>query len=102
MDCDYILQLEYNWNVRYALQLLEMEKKKTVALIGSLQVVIASFISAFTALWNITGKLKEKLKYIRYILFPSLNPNVFVPKLASYHECECHFSNLFILIKRLL
>ena len=50
MDYDYILQLEYNWNVRYALQLLEMETKKTVALIGSLQVVIASFISAFTAL----------------------------------------------------
>ena len=45
-----------------------MEKKKIVALIGSLQAAIASFISAFTAVWNI----KEKLKYVCYLLFPSL------------------------------
>ena len=48
-----------------------MEKKKIVALIGSLQAAIASFISAFTAVWSIKGKLKEKLKYIHYFLFPS-------------------------------
>ena len=41
-----------------------MEKKKIVALIGSLKAAIASFINAFTALWNIKEKLKEKLKYI--------------------------------------
>ena len=58
-----------------------MEKKKIVVLKGSLQAVIASFISAFTAVWNIKGKLKEKLIYTRYLLFPSLTPNVFVPEL---------------------
>ena len=58
-----------------------MEKKKTVALIGSLQAAIANFISAFTAVWNIKGKLKEKLKYIYYLLFPSLTPKVFVSEL---------------------
>ena len=59
-----------------------MEKKKIVALIGSLQAAIASFISAFTAVWSIKGKLKEKLKYIHYFLFPSWTPNVFVPELG--------------------
>ena len=34
-----------------------MEKKKTVVLIGSLQAVIASFISTSTTVWNIKGKL---------------------------------------------
>ena len=43
---------------------------------GSLQVVTASFISAFTAAWSI----KEKLKYDIYFLFPSLT-YVFVPEL---------------------
>ena len=57
-----------------------MEKKK-VALIGSLQAEIASFISAFTAVWNIKGKLKEKLQYVRDLLFPILTTNVFVPEL---------------------
>ena len=38
-----------------------MDKKKIVVLIGSLQAAIASFVSAFTAVWNIKGKLKEKL-----------------------------------------
>ena len=64
-------------NYGYILQLLEMEKKKIVALIGSLQAAIASFISAFTAVWNI----KEKLKYVCYLLFPSLTSNVFVLEL---------------------
>ena len=41
-----------------------MEKKKIVVLTGSLLAVLLSFISAFTAVWNIRGKLKEKLKYI--------------------------------------
>ena len=58
-----------------------MKKKKIVLLIGSLQAVIASFISPFTSVWNIEGKLKEKLKYIYYLLFQSLAPNVFVPEL---------------------
>ena len=48
-----------------------MEKNKIVALIGSLQAAIASVIGAFTAVWNIKRKLKEKLKYIHYLLFPS-------------------------------
>ena len=48
---------------------------------GSLQVPIASFISAFTAVWNIKGKLKEKLKDVRYVLFPALTLNIFVPEL---------------------
>ena len=51
-------------NYGYILQLFEMGKKKIVALIGSLKAAIASFINAFTALWNIKEKLKEKLKYI--------------------------------------
>ena len=50
-------------------------------IIGSLQVAIVSFISVFTTLWNIKGKLMEKPKYIRYLLLPSLTPNVFVPEL---------------------
>ena len=50
-------------------------------LLGSLQAEMARFISAFTAVWNIKGKLKEKLKYVRYLLFPTLIPNVFVPEL---------------------
>ena len=54
---------------------------KIVVFIGSLQAAIASFISAFTALWNIKGKLKEKLKYIHYLQFPSFNFIVFVPEL---------------------
>ena len=59
-----------------------MKKKKTVLLIkGSLQAVIASFISPFTSVWNIKGKIKEKLKYIYYLLSQSLAPNVFVPEL---------------------
>ena len=61
----------------YILQLLEMEKKKILTLVGSLQVPITSFISAFTAAWNINEKLKEKLKYIHYFLFPSLPPQCF-------------------------
>ena len=60
-----------------------MEKNKIVVLIGSLHAAIASFISAFTAIWYIKGKLKEKLKYICYPLFPSLTPNVFVPELDT-------------------
>ena len=39
--------------------------------------MIASFVSAFTAAWNI----KEKLKYVLYLLFPSLTSSVFVPEL---------------------
>ena len=35
-------------NYGYILQLLEMEKKKAVVVIGSLQPAIAGFISAFT------------------------------------------------------
>ena len=50
-------------------------------LLGSLQAEMARFISAFTAVWNIKGKLKEKLKYVRYLLFPTLTLNVFVPEL---------------------
>ena len=38
-----------------------MRKRKIVALKGSLQAAIASFISAFKAAWNIKEKLKEKL-----------------------------------------
>ena len=56
-------------------------EKEIVAFIGSLQAAIASFISAFTAVWNIKGKLKVKLKYVRYLLFPSLTTNVFVAEL---------------------
>ena len=48
----------------YILQLLKMEKKKIVVLTGSLQAALLSFISAFTAVLNIRGKLKKKLKYI--------------------------------------
>ena len=48
-----------------------MEKNKIVALIGSLQAAIARVTGAFTAVWNIKRKLKEKLKYIHYLLFPS-------------------------------
>ena len=55
-----------------------MEKKKIVALVGSLQAAIASFISAFTAVWNIN----EKLKCVCYLLFPSLT-SVFVPELDA-------------------
>ena len=55
-----------------------MKKKKIVLLIGSLQ---ASLISPVTSVWNIEGKLKEKLKDIYYLLFQSLTPNVFVPEL---------------------
>ena len=55
--------------------------RKLVALIGSLQAAIASFISAFTVVWKIKGKLQEKLKYMHYLLSPSLTPNVFVPGL---------------------
>ena len=51
-------------------------EKEIVGLIGSLQAAIASFISASTAVWNI----KEKLKYVCYLLFPSLT-SVFVPEL---------------------
>ena len=40
-------------------------------LIGFLQATIGSFFSTFTAAWNIKGKLKEKLKYINYLLFLS-------------------------------
>ena len=57
MSFDYILY-------GYILQLLEMEKKKIVVLLGSLQAMIASLISVFTAVWNIKRKLKWKLKYI--------------------------------------
>ena len=66
MDYDYTLELQFNWiyGYGYILQLLEMEKKKIVVLTGSLLTVLLSFISAFTAVWNIRGKLKEKLKYI--------------------------------------
>ena len=53
-------------------------EKEIVAFIGSLQAAIASFISVFTAVWNIKGKLKEKLKYVYYLLFPGLTPNVFL------------------------
>ena len=52
-----------------------------VVLIGSLQATIVSFISVFTTVWNIKGKLMEKPKYICYLLVPSLTPNVFVPEL---------------------
>ena len=45
-----------------------MRKRKIVALKGSLQATIASFISAFKAAWNIKGKLKEKPKYRVYFL----------------------------------
>ena len=38
---------------------------------GSSQAAIASFISASTALWKFKEKLKEKLKYIYYLLFQS-------------------------------
>ena len=38
-----------------------MDKKKIVVLIGSLQAAIASFVSAFTAVWNTKGKLNELL-----------------------------------------
>ena len=48
----------------YILQLLEIEKQRIVVLVDSLQDSIASYISAFTAVWNIMGKLKLKLKYI--------------------------------------
>ena len=48
----------------YILQLLEIEKQRIVVLVDSLQDSIASCISAFTAVWNIMGKLKLKLKYI--------------------------------------
>ena len=58
-------------NYGYILELFEMEKNKIVALIGSLQAAIASVIGAFTAVWNIKRKLKEKLKDIHYLLFPS-------------------------------
>ena len=34
-----------------------------------LQAAIASFISTFTAVWNIKEKLKQKLKCIKYLLF---------------------------------
>ena len=44
----------------YILQLLKMEKKRIVVLIGSLQAASASYISAFTAVWKIMGKLKKK------------------------------------------
>ena len=46
-----------------------MEKKKIVVLIGSLQAEVASFISAFTAVWNIKGKLKEKLNIFTTFYF---------------------------------
>ena len=46
-----------------------MEKKKIVVVIGSLQAAIAFFISAFTAVWNINGKLKEKLNIIATFYF---------------------------------
>ena len=39
-------------NYGYILQLLE---KEIVAFIGSLQAMIASFISVFIAVWNIKG-----------------------------------------------
>ena len=61
----------------YVLQLLEMEKKKIVVLLGSLQAMIASVISAFTAIWKIKRKLKRKLKYINYLLFSKLNSQFF-------------------------
>ena len=47
-------------------------------LTSSLQDAIVSFISAFTAVWNIKGKLKEKLKYVCYLLFRNLTPNAFI------------------------
>ena len=56
-------------------------EKEIVVFIGSLQAAIASFISAFTAVWKIKGKLKVKLKYVRYLLFPSLTTTVFVAEL---------------------
>ena len=65
MDYDCILELEYNWNNFF-------EKKKNSCAKRFFKAAIASFISAFKAAWNIKGKLKEKLKYIRYLLFPSL------------------------------
>ena len=66
MDC-YILELEYSKNVRTRLNftIAWNGEKEIVALIGSLQAAIASFFSAFAAVWNIKGKLKEKLKYVR-------------------------------------
>ena len=63
MDYNYILEPEYNQNVQTMVIFhnYSKAKNKMVALIGSLQTAIASFI-----------------------------------------ECECHFSNLFIFIKCLL
>ena len=56
-------------------------RKKIIVFVGPLQAALASFISAFTAVWNIKGKLKEKLKCIHYLPFPFPTPNVFVPEL---------------------
>ena len=46
-----------------------MDQKKIVVLIGSLQAAIAGFVSAFTAVWNIMGKLKEKLNMFATFYF---------------------------------
>ena len=50
-----------------------MEKEKIAVLKGSSQAALARI--------QIFKKLKEKLKYIHYLLFPSLTSSVFVPEL---------------------
>ena len=69
--------------ISYILQLLEMEKNKIVVPIGNLEAAAASLL----ALLQLYGanrenwKIKKKLKYIYYLLFPSLTPSVFVQEL---------------------
>ena len=59
----------------YILQLLEMEKKKILAmLISSLQATVASLL----ALLQLYGTLRENWKIGK---FPSLTPNVFITEL---------------------
>ena len=67
----------------YILQLLEMENKKITVLKSSLQAPAASLLALLQLYETLreNGKLKEKLKYIHYLLFPSLTPNVLVEEL---------------------
>ena len=60
-----------------------MENKKITVLKSSLQAPAASLLALLQLYETLreNGKLKEKLKYIHYLLFPSLTPNVLVEEL---------------------
>ena len=61
----------------------KLKKKKITAFLDSLQAAVASLLAPLQLYGPLkeTGKLKETLKYIHYLLFPSLTPNLFFQEL---------------------